>query len=122
MCTSSLFTAMFLLTRNSLARTIENPTKLHYILITQFDQLLSHLFTAATATAIHQNELILVGQFGDLVRADALVGHIDSAGNMPCGQLDGAAHVEDDISRLLRRHSCRLICGDLAAGVGLIIG
>ncbi len=66
---------------------IKNPAELHDIRIAQLDQLLRSLFTSATAAAVHHNELILVGQLGNLVSADGFVWHVDGIRDMPCGKL-----------------------------------
>ena len=111
----------YLLTGNDLALPIENPAKLHDIRVTKLDQLLGRLFAASAATAIYHNELILIGQFGDLGSTNGFIGHIDGIRDMPCGKLVGATYVEDDLAALLCHHSHRVIHGDAAVGVVCLI-
>ena len=117
----SLIIAVLLLTRNGLALPIQNSAKLHDACIAELDKLLGSLFAASAATAVYHNELIFVWQLGDFCRANGFVWHVDSSRNMPCGELIGSAHVEDDISRLLRHYINRFVHSDLSVGVGLTI-
>ena len=56
---------------------VKNPTKLHDVRVAQLDQLLGRLFTASATTTVDHNELILIGQFGDLDCAEGFVWHVD---------------------------------------------
>ena len=48
---------------NNFPRPIENAAELHNIRIPKLHQLVRRLFAAATATAVHHDQLILIGQF-----------------------------------------------------------
>ena len=78
---------MMLFTGNNLARPIKDSPKLHDIRVAQFYQLFGCLFTASAAAAIHHDELILIGQFGDLGSTDGFVWNVDGIRNMPAGKL-----------------------------------
>ena len=70
---------------------IKDPAKLHDICVAQLDQLFKCFFTAATVAAVDHNELILVGEFGNLSRADGFVSHVDGIRDMPRGILIGTS-------------------------------
>ena len=101
---------------NNFAIPIKNASKLHDICVAQLHQLLGCIFTAAAATAVHHNELILVGQFSNFSCANGFIGHIDGVRNVTCGKLIGTAHVENDIAGFLCHHGHRFFHTDLSVG------
>ena len=52
---------------------IVDATELYDIRISEFNKLLGRLLAAVTASAIYQNQLILIGELGYFIRADAFV-------------------------------------------------
>lgn len=56
---------------------IVDATELYDIRISKFNKFLGRLLAAVTASAIYQNQLILIGELGYFIRADAFVRNID---------------------------------------------
>ena len=84
---------------------IKNSTKLHYIRISELNQLFRGLF----ATAVHKNKLIFIEQLDNIFISYGFAGNIYSVRNMTCDKLIGAMYIEDDISTLIFHQSNCLV-------------
>ena len=83
---------------------IVDATELYDIRISEFNKLLGRLLAAVTASAIYQNQLILIGELGYLIRSDAFVRNIDRIRNMPCGKFVWTANIKYDVIAFACHH------------------
>ena len=93
-----------------------DPAELHYIGVALLRQLLRCLLAAVAAAAVHQNQLVLVRQFGNFLTANGFIGNADCTGNMPRRVFFLRAYIQQDKAGFLLHQLGGLIGSNLPVG------
>ena len=90
------------------------------IRIAEPDQFFGCLLASVSAAAVDQDQLLLIGQFGNFFCPDGFIGDIHGTGNMPFAEFSRCADVQNNVIAFFFHHRDRHVHCDLVIGAFLI--